>query len=68
LIFDSEDEKTVYTRCGVWEKFKKTGLVKEMLGRLGNLTPERLCAMSVLFSIQGVYAEILIPGIRGYWE
>jgi hypothetical protein len=29
----------VYTRCGIWEKFKKPGLAKEALGILGNLTP-----------------------------
>lgn len=34
--------KTVYTRCGIWEKIKKPGLVKEMLGKLGDLTRELL--------------------------
>jgi len=41
LIFDLEDEKSIYTRCGILEIFKKPGLVKETPGKLSNLTPDR---------------------------
>jgi hypothetical protein len=40
LIFNSEDEKTVYTRYGILENIKKPGLVKEALGNLFDLTPD----------------------------
>lgn len=38
IDFYSEDDKTVYTRYGILEIFKKSGLVDEVLGILGNLT------------------------------
>jgi len=41
LTFKSETEKVIYTICGLWEKVKKSGLEKEMLGKLGDLTPGR---------------------------
>jgi len=42
LIFRSKDKKSVYTRYGILENFKKPGLEKEALGKLGDLTPGRL--------------------------
>jgi hypothetical protein len=36
--FKSETEKFVHTISGILENFKKPGLVKEALGKLGDLT------------------------------
>jgi hypothetical protein len=41
LIFKPETKKSIHTISGILENFKKPGLVKETLGKLGNLTPER---------------------------
>jgi hypothetical protein len=42
LNFTSKAESFVYTRCGILKKVKKPGLVKETLGKLWDLTLERL--------------------------
>jgi len=39
LIFNSKDEKFIYTRCGILKIFKNSGLEKEALDKLSNLTP-----------------------------
>jgi len=60
LTFESEDEKIAYTRCGIWGKFKKPGLVKEVLGKLGDLTPE------LIYHIQSLVLQEISKTVRKY--
>jgi len=39
MNFILKAESLAYTRCSIFETFKKPGLAKEALGKLGNLTP-----------------------------